>query len=130
MNYLLPKSDCPYCGAAMRTIVMECDQCHVEVRGQFRETQFQRLAADDLHFLEKYLLAQFSIKALAEESGLGYTAIRSRLDRIIEAYGLLHRKEQERKAVLDRLQRGEMSLDDAARQLENVSHSHLDPKKG
>ena len=75
--------DCPYCGAPMRPVVMVCDRCEVEIRGRFRVTQFSRLSSEDLEFLQGYLLAGFSIKALAERSGLGYVAIRNRLDRII-----------------------------------------------
>lgn len=122
MSYLRPRADCPYCGVAMRTAVMECDHCKVEVRGQFRETQFQRLSNDDLAFLEKYLLAQFSIKALAETTGMGYTAIRSRLDRIIETYDRLHRIEQERNAVLERLRHGKITAEEAAREIEAAGH--------
>ena len=36
----------------------------------FRQTQFARMSAEDAQFLESYLLAGFSIKALAEQSGL------------------------------------------------------------
>ena len=79
-------SNCPYCQSTMRPAVMACDHCNVEIRGQFRQTQFARLPDEDLEFLERYLLAGFSIKALAEESGLGYVAIRNRLDRLIETY--------------------------------------------
>ena len=130
MSYLRPKADCPYCGVAMRTAVMECDHCKVEVRGQFREAQFQRLSSDDLTFLEKYLLAQFSIKALAETTGMGYTAIRTRLDRIIETYTRLHRIEHERSIVLDRLQRGELTTEEATRELAAAGHQGADLTRG
>jgi hypothetical protein len=86
-------TDCPYCGVPMRPVVMACDRCEVEVRGKFQQTQFSRLPHEDLEFLERYLLSGFSIKALAEESGLGYVAIRSRLDRVIELYRNLHNNE-------------------------------------
>ena len=99
---------------------MACDQCEIEVRGRFRQTQFQRLSSDDLHFLERYLLAQFSIKALAEESGMGYTAIRNRLDRIIKSYRGHWGKEEEKRLILERLEQGELSADEAARAIEQL----------
>lgn len=112
--------DCPYCGAVMRPVVMACERCEVEVRGRFRQTQFSRLPPEDLEFLERYLLAEFSIKALAEKSGLGYVAIRSRLDRVLETYRQLHSKEETKRAILDRLETGEITPTEAAEFLEGL----------
>jgi hypothetical protein len=84
MRKAVPHS-CPYCQAALRPVAMECPVCSVEIRGRFRQTLFQMLTAEEQDLLEKYLLAGFSIKALAEETGMGYVAIRNRLDRLIEA---------------------------------------------
>jgi hypothetical protein len=104
----------------MRPVVMACDRCDVEIRGRFRQTQFSRLSSDDLQFLERYLLAGFSIKALAEESGLGYVAIRNRLDRVIESYRKLHENDEGKRAILDRLERGEISAEAAAEAIERL----------
>ncbi len=93
---------------------MACDACEVEIRGAFRETLFDQLGADDLAFLSQYLLAEFSIKALAEQSGMGYTAIRSRLDRIIARYRQLHAGEDEKRRILSRLEAGEIDAERAA----------------
>lgn len=120
MNSPAKKPECPYCGGAMRPVAMACDRCEVEVRGRFQQTYFQRLSADDMLFLEKYLLAEFSIKALAEESGLGYTAIRSRLDRIIATYRRHWSREEEKRTILERLEKGEISADEAARAIESL----------
>ena len=112
--------ECPYCGASMRPVVMTCHRCEVEIRGRFRETQFSRLSGEDLEFLERYLLAGFSIKALAERCGLGYVAIRNRLDRIIDSYRRLHEGEEAKRAVLDRLENGEISVEAAAEAIERL----------
>ena len=98
----------------MRPTAMECLVCGVEVQGRFQQTFFQMLDADEQQLLEKYLLADFSIKALAEETGMGYAAIRSRLDRLIEHYRRLQQGEEEKKRILDRLGRGEISASEAA----------------
>jgi hypothetical protein len=104
----------------MRPAVMVCDRCEVEVRGQFHVTEFSRLSSEDLAFLERYLLAGFSIKSLAEESGLGYVAIRNRLDRIIESYRRLHKNEESKRAILESLERGEISAEAAAEAIERL----------
>jgi len=112
--------ECPYCGASMRPVVMVCDRCEVEIRGRFRVTQFSRLSSEDLEFLERYLLAGFSIKALAEGSGLGYVAIRNRLDRTIESYRRLHQGEEAKCAILERLESGEIPAEAAAAAIERL----------
>ena len=52
----------------MQTAAMACAACGVKVEGTFGQTFFNALPAADQEFLERYLLAGFSIKAL-EEAG-------------------------------------------------------------
>ncbi len=99
---------------------MRCDGCCTEIRGAFAHSRFALLSSEDLEFLEAYLLAGFSIKALAEQSGMGYVAIRSRLDRIIRTYRTLHGNEQAKQAILEQLERGELSPAEAAESLEKI----------
>jgi len=112
--------DCPYCRASMRPVAMTCDRCGVEIRGRFRETPFSRLSSENLEFLERYLLAGFSIKALAEESGLGYVAIRNRLDRLIESYRNLRNNEEAKRGILEQLEKGDISAKEAAEAMERL----------
>lgn len=44
----------------------------------------QNLAVEDLNFIRNFLLASGSLKALAEEYGVSYPTIRTRLDHLIE----------------------------------------------
>ncbi|MCC6489058.1 MAG: DUF2089 family protein [Candidatus Hydrogenedentes bacterium] len=99
---------------------MQCDVCGVEIRGEFRSTQFAKLSGEDQEFLERYLLAGFSIKALAEQSDMGYTAIRSRLDRLIEEYRRLRTNEDARLRILEGIERGEMTPEEAVRAMEKL----------
>lgn len=107
-------ASCPYCTTALRAVAMECPACGVEVRGRFRQTFFQMLDADEQALLEEYLLADFSIKELAQRSGMGYAAIRTRLDRLIGHYRRLRDAEDERKAILERVGTGELTAAEAA----------------
>jgi hypothetical protein len=56
----------------MRTAAMACPTCGVKVEGAFSQTFFNALPVDDQGFLEQYLLAGFSIKALEQSGPLGY----------------------------------------------------------
>lgn len=119
-----PKTaSCPYCDHPMRVAAMHCASCGVTVTGEFRETIFDQLDADDLEFLEEYMLAGFSIKALAESSGKGYAAIRSRLDRIIDRCNGLRDLETRRRDVLEKLSAGDISASEATKLIEDISRS-------
>ncbi|MCP4642777.1 MAG: DUF2089 domain-containing protein [bacterium] len=110
----LHSTACPYCEAAMRPAVMDCPSCGVEVRGRFKRTMFELLNPDEREFLEEYLLAGFNIKALARGSGMGYTAIRNRLDKVIDHYREIRSRDAAKKAVLDRVAEGEVTAEEAA----------------
>jgi hypothetical protein len=114
-------ASCPSCGLAMQTAAMACAACGVKVEGVFSETFFNRLAPEDQQFLEQYLLAGFSIKALEQSSSLGYAAIRSRLDRLIANYRKLTEMDAQKKAVLEQLRKDEISVADAKAKLEGLS---------
>ncbi len=104
----------------MRPVAMECPGCAVEVRGRFRQGLFQMLSDDEQRLLESYLLADFSIKALAQESGMGYAAIRSRLDRLIEHYRGLRNADDEKKRILEQVAANELSAAEAAELIANI----------
>ncbi len=100
---------------------MRCDVCDVEIHGHFEESLFHRLDSEDLLFLEQYMLADFSIKALAERSSLGYAAIRSRLDRIIGNYRELQAGETEKRRILEKLSNGEITAAEATRRISEIT---------
>jgi hypothetical protein len=104
----------------MRPVAMECPVCKVEIRGQFRQTFFQMLSGEERQLLEDYLLADFSIKDMAASSGLGYAAIRSRLDRLIEHYRALRNGEEAQKAILQQVAEGKISAAEAARRISEL----------
>jgi hypothetical protein len=97
----------------MQTAAMSCTACSVKIEGNFSETFFDRLNQQDREFLEQYLLAGFSIKALEQSSSLGYAAIRSRLDRLIANYKALKELDAQKKAVLEQLRTDEITVAEA-----------------
>lgn len=117
----LLSTSCPACGSPMQTAAMACTICQVKVEGNFSQTAFDRLSPDDQRFLEQYLLAGFSIKALEQSSSMGYAAIRSRLDRLIANYKSLVRMDAQKKAILEQLRADEITVAQAKRKLERLS---------
>jgi hypothetical protein len=114
-------TSCPACGLPMQTAAMVCMACGVKMEGNFSDTFFDRLTSEDQKFLEQYLLAGFSIKALEQNSPLGYAAIRSRLDRLIANYQALKQMDAQKKAILEKLRKDEISVAEAKEKLEKLS---------
>lgn len=117
----LISTSCPACGLPMQTAAMVCTACGVKIEGSFSDTFFDRLLPEDQNFLEQYLLAGFSIKALEQNSSLGYAAIRSRLDKLIDNYKVLKEMDAQKKAVLEQLQKDQISVAEAKEKLEKLS---------
>ncbi len=117
---LLSKS-CPTCGLPMQTVAMACPVCEVKIEGNFSQTFFDRLSAEDQEFLEQYLLAGFSIKTLEQNGPLGYAAIRSRLDRLIASYETLKKMDGQKKAILEQLRVDQITVAEAKEKLERLS---------
>jgi len=117
----LLSTSCPACGLPMQIAAMFCAACGVKIEGNFSETFFDRLAPEDQKFLEQYLLAGFSIKALEQNSSLGYAAIRTRLDRLIAGYKALTKMDAQRRAVLEQLRADQITVAEAKKKLERLS---------
>ena len=105
----------------MQVEAMGCGSCGVRIEGSFVESVLNKLSEKDQDFLEEYLLAGFSIKTLEQNSPLGYAAIRSRLDRLIRNYQSIKDMDSQKRAVLEQLRTGEISVEDAKLKLEQIS---------
>ena len=114
-------NQCPCCGLKMQIAAMGCTACGVKVEGPFSDSVFGRLSADDQQFLLEYLLSGFSIKALEESGGLCYAAIRTRLDKLIANTKALIRSEEQKKAILDKLRAGDITVAEAKKRLEKLT---------
>jgi len=121
MRRKLLSTSCPSCGLPMQTVAMACAGCGVKIEGNFSETFFDRLPAEDQKFLEQYLLAGFSIKTLEQTGSLGYAAIRSRLDRLIANYKALVEMDSQKKAILEQLRTSKITVAEAKEKLEKLS---------
>jgi len=92
---------------------------HITVEGAFTLPELARLSLEDQVFVTAFLRSHGSIKEMEQVFGVSYPTIKARLNRIA---GLLEFVETNpspsRAEVLDRLNKGEISADDAIRALE------------
>ncbi len=115
-------STCPGCQQALRVTRLSCGRCGIQLEGQFPIPPLLRLSADDLAFVLAFVRASGSLKALASARKQSYPTIRNRLDDIIAKLGEHERDvDGARHAILDALERGELTADEAAQRLREVS---------
>lgn len=124
-------TSCPVCQSTLVTTKLECPQCHTRVEGQFSGGRFARLTAEQLDFVETFLRARGNIKEVERELSISYPTVRSRLDAIVEALGDRPApaappaeppavKGEARKEILQRLNQGEITTDEALRLLRGL----------
>lgn len=119
---------CPVCADELAVVRLECGTCGTAVEGRYRASRFARLTSDQLVFLEAFLRARGNIRRVEREMGISYPTVRSRLNTVLTALGIAAAPEEDdetlarrRKEILDRLEAGALSPDDAARLLRQLS---------
>jgi hypothetical protein len=120
---------CPTCEATALVITeIRCERCATEVRSQYRPTIFSRLSDENLRFLEIFVRNRGNVKEMERELNVSYWTIRSRLDEVIEALGFGEEaptgahvgQDAAQQTILDRLEAGEISVDEAAELLDTL----------
>ena len=130
---------CPFCGGELIVTHVNCRQCDTDFEGRFSAigmTQFteeqlafvqrfvSRLQPEQLAFVETFVRWEGRIKSMEAELGLSYPTIRKSLDEVIRALGyepdeedLVGVSEERRREILEQLDSGEISAEEAMRLL-------------
>jgi len=114
---------CPVCGELMMVERLHCLQCGSALEGTFSLSPLFGLHPEQLHFVEVLVKHQGNIQRVAEEMGVSYRTARTRMDEIATALGYALPEEPRpspgrRREILDALQAGEISVQDAVRVLQ------------
>ena len=130
--------ECPVCGDDLVITHLRCPGCETEICGAFQTSVFCKLSPEDLAFAEMFIKLRGNVKEMERELGVAYNAVRNQLDQVIGNLGLDSRdldsssepdvKENpeqadaaRRRAILDQLDRGEVSADEAVHLLSGGS---------
>lgn len=109
-------SKCPVCSSRLKVTRLKCDGCNTVVENQFELSRFDYLNSEQLNFVEVFLKARGNIKDVEEELGIEYQVVTAKLDEVIEALGykvLKQKPATDKKDVLDMLEKGEITVDEA-----------------
>lgn len=102
---------------------LKCGECATELSGEFAPNEFARLAPDKLDFLRTFLSCRGNLKEVEGVLGISYPTVRARLDSLLAALGFAGAgaasapSEEDKAAVLEALERGELTLEEAERRL-------------
>lgn len=134
-------STCPVCEGELAITRLHCRSCGTALEGEFGVGRFGRLSRDQLALLESFLRSRGNLKDLERELGISYPTVRGRIDSLLRALGLADGDEPaeiaepteadapspsaddaaaERRSILERLARREMSADEAAAALRSL----------
>jgi hypothetical protein len=91
----------------------------ITIAGTFELPQLARLNLEDQVFITAFVRSHGSIKEMEQVFGVSYPTIKSRLTRIAKSLEFVETNPAPSRAeILDRLKRGEISAQDAIRELE------------
>jgi hypothetical protein len=124
---------CPVCGNRLTVTGLHCQQCDTSVHGYFELCKFCRLTEEQQRFVEVFIAARGNIKEVERILGISYPTVRSRLDGVIEGLGYAVPRtgdkeeaefaSEERRQILEALDRGEIDAGDAVKRLRNQDNS-------
>jgi hypothetical protein len=119
-------SNCPICEGEIIVTRLYCRDCDSTIEGRFMAGHFEDLTPEQLSFIETFVRCEGKITRVEEELGLSYPTIRNRLHEVIRALGYepggeepdVSKSDEERRKILERLERGEISYQDAMQMLQ------------
>ena len=130
---------CPVCSGELTIARLHCRSCGTALEGEFGVGRFGRLDREQMSLLESFLRSRGNLKEMERELGISYPTVRGRVDALIRSLGLadgaaVNADEDcgagfddgfadeatdagvagERREILERLARKEISAEDAA----------------
>ena len=111
---------CPVCSSRLKVTSLKCDECNTVIENQFELSKFDYLNSEQLYFIEVFLKSRGNIKDVEKELGISYPTVRAKLDEVITALGYTVLKQKpsvDKKDVIDMLEKGEITADEALNML-------------
>lgn len=114
-------AECPYCQSGMTVSQMRCHACEVTIEAAFPTARLANLPTEHQRFIEIFVLASGSLKEIAEQTGVSYPTVRSRLDKVIAALREeIGRTQKTKGTILDAVNEGKLSAESAAKLIKAI----------
>jgi hypothetical protein len=111
---------CPFCGDELRVSRLACRGCDTQIESVLEIPPFFRLPPDLQEFVLLFLRCRGNIREVEKELGISYPTVCKRLDLVNALLGT-HSSSLSRKQVLEKLERGEISVQEATQLLKERS---------
>ncbi len=116
---------CPVCGVELVVTKYHCESCDTVIEGRFENSAFPGLTAEQIDFVKTFVRCEGRINRIEQEKRWGsYPTIRNRLVEVIRAMGYEPGREEapvlgedKRSMILQELEQGNISAEDAMRRL-------------
>lgn len=119
-EYKMYLDKCPVCEGKLITTDYECQSCGTHISGYFRGSKLSQLSKEDLEFIEIFVMNRGSIKEIEKVMGISYPTVRNKLDNVIRALGYKINAEHSRMEILEMLDEGQITAEEATEMLENL----------
>lgn len=106
---------CPICNGTVEITEISCSSCKSTIRGRFKPCKFCTLSQEHKDFAEVFIKNRGNIKEIEKELGVSYPTVKGKLDSLIIALGYKNQSPaaENRKEILERLYRGEITSEEA-----------------
>lgn len=108
---------CPVCGSDSEVTRISCDECGTVIEGHFTLCKFCRLTPEQKSFIDVFIKCRGNIKEVEKELGVSYPTVKNRLEDVAGALGYKSEPDPvvpgKRKEVLDKLNSGEITVEEA-----------------
>jgi len=122
-------SICPVCEGRLSVTRLRCSTCGTTIEGDFNVGRFARLNREQMALLESFLRSRGNLRELERELRVSYPTVRNRVEALLKTLGLGDGapladdpvpvatptlEPDQRRAVLERLARHELTAEQAA----------------
>lgn len=118
---------CPVCNEGLQIARLQCPGCGTAIEGLFEQCRFCRLGREQRQFAEVFIKCRGNIREVERDLGISYPTVRNRLEQLLIAMGFSAPEGAESpkgarpavasKGVLEKLDRGEISVEEAIESL-------------
>ena len=134
---------CPVCAGELEISRLHCSSCGTTIEGEFGVGRFGRLGHEQMALLESFLRSRGNLKEMERMLGISYPTVRARVEALVQALGLgdgdlpvdIDESTEQaaaddakasagRRAVLEKLAKGEIDAAAAATALRAIEESN------
>ena len=117
--------NCHFCGGKVKVSAVKCEDCGIEISGDFSEIELGNVALTDnkeiLEFIKIFILAEGNIKQTEKILNCSYPKIKNYLKKAKKALNLEdYIRSETSEEVLDELEKGSITAEKAAERLSKI----------